>query len=114
MLPVRQPHKKDNRFQNEPGEKPHTGVLSRTAIMWTQSVIKRLIHRISNKQDKNHDPLAIYTPEMPTLYSEEPKVTWIGHATFLIQIGGMNILTDPIFAGPTPFFGAKCTTRDCA
>lgn len=25
-------------------------------------------------------------------------VTWIGHATFLVQMGGLRILTDPIFA----------------
>ncbi len=105
MLQVRQPHIKNNRFQNAPDEKPHNGVLTRTALMWAQSVIKRAVHRFSNKHDELHDPLAIYTPEMPTLRSEEPKVTWIGHATFLIQIGGMNILTDPVFGSPTPFFG---------
>ena len=26
------------------------------------------------------------------------QVTWIGHSTFLIQVDGLNILTDPIFA----------------
>lgn len=37
------------------------------------------------------------------LRSIEPRVTWIGHASFLIQIGNLNILTDPIF-GNLPFY----------
>lgn len=39
-----------------------------------------------------------------------PTLTWIGHDTFLIQIDGLNILTDPHFferASPVPFAGPK-------
>src|SRR5512139_1332186 len=37
-----------------------------------------------------------------------PTVTWIGHATVLVQLGGINVLTDPIFsnrASPLSFIG---------
>ena len=40
----------------------------------------------------------------------QPTVTWIGHATFLLQLAGMNILTDPQFsprASPVQFAGPK-------
>lgn len=28
----------------------------------------------------------------------ECAITWIGHSTFLIQLSGLNILTDPVWA----------------
>jgi N-acyl-phosphatidylethanolamine-hydrolysing phospholipase D len=40
----------------------------------------------------------------------QPAVTWIGHATVLAQLGGLNVLTDPIFserASPLAFIGPK-------
>ena len=40
-------------------------------------------------------------------------VTWIGHSTFLIQSGGVNILTDPIWsarASPVSFAGPRRST----
>lgn len=39
-----------------------------------------------------------------------PAATWIGHATVLVQAGGLNVLTDPIFserASPLSFVGPK-------
>jgi N-acyl-phosphatidylethanolamine-hydrolysing phospholipase D len=41
---------------------------------------------------------------------QEPKVTWLGHSTFLVQVGGMNLLTDPVWSkrcSPLPFLGPK-------
>lgn len=39
-----------------------------------------------------------------------PTVTWIGHATTLVQANGLNVLVDPIFserASPVQIFGPK-------
>lgn len=39
-----------------------------------------------------------------------PSVTWIGHATLLVRLGGLNVLTDPHFserASPVSFAGPK-------
>ena len=40
----------------------------------------------------------------------QPAVTWIGHATVMAQLGGITLLTDPIFsmrASPTSFAGPR-------
>jgi N-acyl-phosphatidylethanolamine-hydrolysing phospholipase D len=60
-------------------------------------------------------PTPIVTPDMKFVSanngkSQEPAITWIGHATMLVQMGGLNILTDPIFsdrASPVQFAGPK-------
>jgi len=39
-----------------------------------------------------------------------PAITWVGHATLLVQMDGLNVLTDPQWserAGPTSWLGAK-------
>jgi L-ascorbate metabolism protein UlaG (beta-lactamase superfamily) len=44
------------------------------------------------------------------VHGEEMLVTWIGHATVLVQTQGLNILTDPIWsdrASPFSFLGPK-------
>ena len=41
---------------------------------------------------------------------ENPRLTWIGHASFLYQAAGMNMLFDPHFserASPVPFAGPR-------
>lgn len=41
---------------------------------------------------------------------DEPRVVWLGHAACLIQQGGLNIITDPVFAdrvSPVKFAGPR-------
>jgi N-acyl-phosphatidylethanolamine-hydrolysing phospholipase D len=47
----------------------------------------------------DHDPAAL---------ERDPGVTWIGHATFLVKVDGVTIVTDPMFskrASPLSFAG---------
>lgn len=36
--------------------------------------------------------------ERPRAAPERLTMTWVGHSTFLLQLGGMNLLTDPIWS----------------
>ena len=59
-------------------------------------------------------PREVTPPRMPMLPEGVPArqlaVTFIGHSTFLLQLPGLNILTDPVFAthaGPFGLLGPK-------
>ncbi len=57
-----------------------------------------------------HFPLATNDPEFLKQNRTENTVTWIGHSTLLVQINGVNILTDPHFsqrASPFQWIGLK-------
>lgn len=52
-------------------------------------------------------------PERLRANTAEPTLTWIGHSTFLVQLEGRNLLTDPIFtdrATPVYFAGPRRVT----
>ena len=55
--------------------------------------------------------LSTVAPDLEAIQAAKAaQVTWIGHASALVQMGGFNILTDPHFserAGPVQFAGPK-------
>jgi L-ascorbate metabolism protein UlaG (beta-lactamase superfamily) len=57
-------------------------------------------------------PLAVVKNDGAALRENrtDPTVTWIGHSTFLLQLDGVNVLTDPIWANrasPVSFAGPR-------
>jgi len=62
-------------------------------------------------QKELDEQLPVVEPDWTAINSPDPNklnVTWIGHASFLVQLGGFNVLTDPVFsdrASPVSFGG---------
>ncbi|MBT6198812.1 MAG: MBL fold metallo-hydrolase [Pelagibacteraceae bacterium] len=70
-------------------------------------------HKESTKSDPISFPLAKNDPAFLQQNRTEKTLTWIGHASFLLQVDGLNILTDPHLtkrASPVFFAGPSRTT----
>lgn len=86
------PYFENNRFANYPGEK-------KESVWWPSLCIflKSLFRK--------HDPAAVASLlDVQQHLPAEPLITWIGHATFLIKLSEMTILTDPVFGHISPLF----------
>jgi len=67
----------------------------------------------STKPDPVSFPLTKNDPQFLKDNKTQKTLTWIGHASFLLQIDGVNILTDPHLtkrASPVSFAGPSRTT----
>ncbi|MER5423656.1 MBL fold metallo-hydrolase [Streptosporangium roseum] len=55
------------------------------------------------------DQIPVHRDGLPRAAGTETIVTWVGHATYVLQIGGLTILTDPVWARKIPGIRQRLT-----
>ncbi|HYS69073.1 MAG TPA: MBL fold metallo-hydrolase [Gemmatimonadaceae bacterium] len=73
-----------------------------------------LVERRRNPRRPDPDPRTFIRVDpafiVPRAAPDQLTVTWVGHSSFLIQLAGFNVLTDPMWserASPVQFVGPK-------
>jgi N-acyl-phosphatidylethanolamine-hydrolysing phospholipase D len=103
----RAPHHRDGTFQNNHVEFEPRGLLA--LLRWKWQAWR------DGVPAPPRSPTPAIVPDLGLIQGNAkagaamaPTVTWIGHATVLVQLGGLNVLTDPMFsnrASPLSFVG---------
>lgn len=97
-------HHRDGQFQNNHGDFEPKSLTD--VVRWKWNAARRGLPQ------RPQAPIPTQAPDLGFIRANtsQPAVTWIGHATVLAQLGGLNVLTDPIFserASPLSFAGPK-------
>lgn len=89
------PHKRSNRFYNHDEEKARHRVLNVAQVAW---------HVLVRKLQNNRPPFVAKGQDLSSWVERpnfngienKPSITWLGHATCLINIAGLSVLVDPV------------------
>jgi N-acyl-phosphatidylethanolamine-hydrolysing phospholipase D len=79
---------------------------------YSYSLVRRIVHVLRRvPEEARGRPLEVVAADLATLRAAATTaVTWVGHSTFLVQVGGLNVLTDPNWnerTSPVPFAGPR-------
>ena len=103
------PHHRDGRFQNNYVEFEPKGIAA--LLKWRMEAGRAGVPKPPQQETPRVvADLAFLRANALAGAAMVPATTWIGHASTLVQAGGANILTDPIFserASPVGFAGPK-------
>ena len=81
------------RYRNlEPPYEPHP---MSTVLKW--AVGDKLAGRRRSSPDR-YPEMRVVEPDRGLLASGAPSLTWVGHATWLVRLGGQSVLTDPVWS----------------
>ena len=105
MTPGASHRRPDGRFRNPwPNTEPQP----------FSALLKWSWERLRHGRPRDPDP-SVFVCRAPSFASPRAadgslSVTWVGHSTVLLQVGGLNVLTDPIWsarASPLSFAGPR-------
>ena len=107
QVPSKPPHHRPKGFQNNYQDFEPKSLAQ--VLRW------RMAAALGGKPRPPQTPIPVVVPDLAFVQNnvgskQQPAVTWIGHATVLAQVGGLNVLTDPMFslrASPLGFIGPK-------
>ena len=100
-------HKPDGGFQN-PGDVRESGLFD--VLRW----VAQRDYFTSDRDPSAYNFTVLENDGVELQKTKDLQVTWVGHATTLVQMGGVNILTDPIWSercSPVAFAGPKRYTK---
>ena len=103
------PHHRGDGFKNNHVNFQPKGLAALLAWKW-QAMLDGLPRAPQSPTPRVAPDLAFIAANARAGARMVPAVTWIGHASTLLQIGGVNVLTDPIFserASPIAGLGPK-------